>query len=210
MPAAPSVTFFRMLSLLLGLGLAGCTGNKQAQRQDDAPRARLDEILSPSGSTPGDAYAKRSRYDGQDFRSKQLASKPFKSGSRTYKGNTEFNASAYQKKSPLSQRSRFQDQTSPMADDQARTFSSRYQGQEARTKDYGQADKNYATGEARVADKSFYSGRNRYYAPGERELGPSQLSRSSASTANVYPGSSMEPLNVEDVRRVLNKGPKPE
>lgn len=196
-------------SLVLGLGawLTGCASDDAPAPEPDQ-RPRIDQILSPQGSKPNDAYTKRSRYDGQDFRSKSLDKKVYAgagSDGTAREGGKAFSGAGKEARWS-GQRSRYGSEAAREGGETARTFSSRYEDQEARTKAFSGAGEKFRTGEAREAEDAFHTGQPRGYST--RTLEATQLSPTARETASLYPADAAAPLNEEDVRRVLNKGPR--
>jgi len=194
--------------VLAGVWLVGCASDEPPPSEPDT-RARIDQILSPQGSKPNDAYTKRSRYDGQGFRSKSLEKRSFAgSGSdgKAREGEKDFTAAGGLRARWAGQGSRFGSEDAQEGGQSARTFASRHEDQEARTKAFGGATDQFRTREARQSDDAFYTGRSRDFST--RTLGATQLSPMAAATAEAYPAQATGPLNEEEVRRVLNKGPR--
>lgn len=193
---------------MLGLWLTGCASDEPPPPEEDQ-RPRIDQILSPQGSKPNEAYSKRSRYDGQDFKSKSLDKKAYAgagSDGQASEGGKKFTAAGGQKSRWSGQESRFASEQAREGGQAARTFGSRYEDQEARTSAFRGANEEFRAGEARESDDAFHTGQPRGYST--RTLGATQLSRTARETASLYPANATKPLNEEDVRRVLNKGPR--
>lgn len=195
------------LVLWLGAWLAGCTSDDAPAPEPDQ-RPRIDQILSPQGSKPNESYTKRSRYDGQDFKSKSLDRKAYAgagSDGTAREGGKAFSGAG--KEARWSGReSRYGSEAAREEGATARTFASRYEDQKARTKLFSRAGERFRTGEAREADDAFHTGQPRGYST--RTLDATQLSPTARETASLYPADAAAPLNEEDVRRVLNKGPR--
>lgn len=198
----------RWAVLLAGsVWLAGCASDEPAAPEPDT-RARMDQILSPMGGKPNTAYTKRSRYDGQDFRSKSMNKRSLAGAGRdgrAREGDKGYTQTGGLKARWSGQASRFQEADAREGGRKARTFASRHDDQEARTKAFRGANDRYRTGEAREADDAFYTGQPRGYST--RTLAGTQLSRSALDTANanLFSTDPSASLNEEDVRRVLNK-----
>jgi hypothetical protein len=196
-------------TLMLGLGvwLVGCAGDDSPAPGPDQ-RPRIDQILSPQGSKPNDAYTKRSRYDGQDFKARSLGKKSYAGAGRdgrAREGGQAFSGAGKEARWSR-QESRYGSEAAREGGQAARTFASRFDNQEARTETFRGAQEEFRTGEAREADDAFYTGQPRGYST--RTLEATQLSQTARETASLYPANAAAPLNVEDVRRVLNKGPR--
>jgi len=204
--------FFRLLPLIplvLGAWLTGCASDEAPKPEPDQ-RPRIDQILSPQGAKPNENFTKRSRYDGQDYKSKSLDKRVYAGAGgdgKAREGGKEFNMAGRQQTGLTGQRSRFEQSGSAREGGQsARTFASQYEDQAARTKSFAGANETYRTDEAREKGDRYYTGQKRDYST--RTLGALQLSPSARETASLYPADHAAPLNEEDVRRVLNKGPR--
>lgn len=199
----------RWPSLMLGLAvsLAGCSSDDPPAPEPDQ-RPRLDQILSPQGAKPNEAFTKRSRYDGQDFQSRALGKKSYAGAGRNGRaaeGGQTFSGAGKEARWSR-QKSRIGNEAAREGGQEARTFASRFDGQEARTGTFRGAQERFRTGEAGEAGDAFHTGQPRAYST--RTLGATQLSPTARETARLYPADAAAPLNVEDVRRVLNKGPR--
>lgn len=194
--------------VVAGAGLVGCASDEAPPPGPDT-RPRIDQILSPQGAKPNDAYTKRSRYDGQDFKSGSIEKRSFAGagrGGEAQEGGKDYTKGGGLRARWSGQGSRFEEAGAREAGQEARTFASRFEGREARTKTFSGAADRYRTDEAREADDAFYTGQPRQYSA--RTLGATQLSPSARETANLYPVDKAAPLNEEEVRRVLNKPPR--
>ena len=192
-------------TVIFAVGMVGCASDSSPEPQEDT-RPRIDQILSPQGAKPNEAFTKRSQYDGEKFKSKSLEKKAYAGSSGTAREADKAFSGAGKQARWSGQESRFGNETAREGSQTARTFASRFDGKEARTQSFQGGDQQYRTGEAREADDAFHTGQPRGYSA--RTLSATQLSPTARETARLYPADATEPLNVEDVRRVLNKGPR--
>jgi len=193
--------------MFMAAGWVGCASDQAPEAAEPDSRRRIDQILSPQGSKPNEAYSKRSRYDGQDYNSKSLKSKVFRVGQGPAReGGKDFKTVGGEGAKLMSQRSGFESEAAREGGQSARTFASRFGDKVARTGEFSGGREVYRTEGAREADDRFYSGQPRDYEA--RRLGADQLSPTARETARLYPANAAAPLNEEDVRRVLNKGPR--
>ena len=197
-----------LLPVAAGLWLTGCASDDPPQDDPDT-RPRFDQILSPKGSKPNDAYTKRSRYDKQAFRSRSVGQQAYAGADRddrAREGEKTYTKAGGLRARWAGQSSRFEEQDAREGGQTARTFGSRFDNQEARTQEFGGARDTFRTADARESGDGYYTGRRRAFST--RTLGATQLSPNAGETASLYPAQSGAPLNEEDVRRVLNKSPR--
>jgi hypothetical protein len=194
-------------SVVLAVWMTGCASDEPAAPEPDT-RPRMDQILSPQGGKPNDAYTKRSRYDGQDYKSKSLDKKTYAAAGGDGRAREAAQAFSGSGKEAWwsGKETRYGAMDAREGGQTARTFESRYEDQAAQTKDFSGAADRYRTGEAREADDLFRTGRSRGYTT--RTLGATQLSPSAVDTAKAYPADGVGQMNEEEVRRVLNKSPR--
>jgi hypothetical protein len=213
-------------ALALILAATGCT--HRSEPTDDVAAGRMHQILFPDRS-------KRSPFEAKAFQSKALSKKEFRTQEakvrKTFNaGRDEFRTAAVQGEYYTARRSRFQEMAAPMADKSARTFTSRFQDDEVRTKEFYDADKAAVTKRFSGPRRAFKSGdyraasraqensiRGSDLVIGEVEGGPpggtSDTGRSLTRPADLRPDSGSpigraagKTMSVDDIRQLLNKG----
>lgn len=207
--ASPCCRFLlRPSALLLGVWMTGCASDESPPPEADQ-RPRIDQILSPQGAKPNESYSKRSRYDGQDFKSTSIDKRTFAAAStdgKAREGGKAFNTGGDGQSRFTGQRSRYESEGAREGGQTARTFASRYENQAARTNEFRGARDAYRTSEARESENFYHTGQSRGYST--QTLGATQLSPNAKETASLYPANAAAPLNQDDVRRMLNKAPR--
>jgi hypothetical protein len=217
----------RCVGLVLIVAAAGCT-NRSEPATDEIASGRMHQILFPDRS-------KRSPFEARAFQSKQLSKKEFGTQEASVRkefhgADSEFHSAASQGEYYSGQRSRFQEAASPLAGKSARTFTSHFQDDKARTKEYYDADKVAATKRLPGRRTAFKAGdyreasraqenpiRGSDLAIGEVEGGPpggtSDTGRSLTRPADLRPDSGSpigraagKTMSIDDIRRLLNKG----
>jgi hypothetical protein len=200
------VPIFLLCGIFLTAGMVGCASD-ESPMEEKVERRRIDQILSPEGANPKESYTKRSRYDGQDFKSGALKGRSFRGAQgKAREGGKDFNMAGTQTQGLTGKRSRFESESAREGGEKARTFASRYEDQAARTNAFAGANESYRTNEAREAGDRYYSGQRRGYST--RTLESGQLSPTARETAQLYSVDLAAPMNEESVRRVLNKAPR--
>jgi hypothetical protein len=219
--------FCQVFILALALGIPACAHRAEPQA-GELSNGRMNQILYPDRS-------KRSAFEKKAFTSKEVAKKEFKTGEAHVKKEfqgaaSEFHSAAYQGQNYTDKTSRFQEMTSPMAGKSARTFSSRFQSEKARTKTFHDADKVAATRTASDDGKMFKAGDYRAASRAQENPirgsdliigeveggapgGTSDTGRGLSRPLDLRPDSSSpigraagKTMSVDDIRQLLNKG----
>jgi hypothetical protein len=215
------------------LAVSSCVSKTGADSDAGNTQGRLSRALWQPD------LQKRSQFDGKVFQSKAVRTKEFRTGEARVErefdgGDRAFNVAARQGRDYAAESSRFQEMVSPMAKKTARTSSSRFEGQEARTEVFHGADKVAPTTTTTSAES------RRFKKPGSREFpaaaraqedsirgsdlvigqsnggapgGTNDDGRLLNLPADLRPDSSSvigaaagKSLSIDDVRRILNKG----
>jgi hypothetical protein len=192
---------------------------QQASRPDRTRRSSF-ENQSYSGAT------------GQNYQTKKFGTKSSPLA-KTYAGNKSYQTQSYQGKSTDDLNSRYGDKTASAQGQTARTFDSRYEGQEARTsrfagedraatdrRDFSSGEKSFATKKDRfteraqensvsgdsfiISDMPMSSSGNALSA--DKETGRLMIKPAQYNNETTPSTPLTKSLSVDDVSQLLNKG----
>ena len=162
---------------LAAVAVSACATRQSAESDSVDTQGRLVRaIFQPD-------IKKRSQFDGKAFQSKAVRTKEFRTGEahvdrEFHGGDRAFNVTARQGRDYGAESSRFQEMVSPMAAKTARTSTSRFERQEARTKAFHDAEKTARTTTTTSAES------RRFKKPGPASI-PHRLARRTTRSAGA-------------------------